>query len=145
MNNGSAAAAVGVGDSNESSLQNDRDAEAEEGIIDASQSDATNASTSACKFWAKKRIVTAGFSSVALVAAGTAAAVGCAVLNTPPPDNSDVSNEPPVVSAYEPGTDVEIQMAAQQPCKNWCHSNNQSWSIKCDWKNCKGCDPHEAL
>ncbi|KAL7494130.1 hypothetical protein ACHAWT_002993 [Skeletonema menzelii] len=143
MNNGSAAVAVGVGDSNESSLQNDRDAEAEEGIIDASQSDATNASTSACKFWAKKRIVTAGFSSVALVA-GTAAAVGCAVLNTPPPDNSDVSNEPPVISAYEPGTDVEIQMAAQQPCKNWCHSNNQSWSIKCDWKNCKGCDPCAA-
>ena len=120
---------------------------AEEGeIIDASQSSdaTTDAGTSACKFWAaRKRIIfAAGFSSVALVA-GTAAAVGTTVSNTTSPDSLDVGEEPTIISADEPDTDLQIEMAAQ-PCKKWCHSSQHattSWSIKCDWKNCKGCDP----
>ncbi len=126
-------AAVAVGDSNKSSPQNDdRDAEIEEGMVDASQSQSestANPNVSTCKFWTKKRIVAAGFSSVALVA-GTVAAIRYAVSNTPPPDNLDVGND-------GPDTDLQIQMA---PCKNWCHSSNTSWSIKCEWKNCEGCD-----
>ena len=24
-------------------------------------------------------------------------------------------------------------------CKNWCETSENSWSTKCDWKNCNGC------
>jgi Tfp pilus assembly protein PilV len=127
-------AAVAVGDSNKSSPQNDdRDAEIEEGMVDASQSQSestANPNVSTCKFWTKKRIVAAGFSSVALVA-GTVAAIRYAVSNTPPPDNLNVGND-------GPDTDLQIQMT---PCKNWCHSSNTSWSIICEWKNCEGVIP----
>mmetsp|Transcript_4505 Transcript_4505/g.6809 ORF Transcript_4505/g.6809 Transcript_4505/m.6809 type:complete len:241 (+) Transcript_4505:70-792(+) len=136
-----------VDDDSKSLQNNERDADTEKGdIIGASQSqpDVSNTTdaitTSASKFWTQnKRIAAASISLAALVLA-TAAVSGTAASNKTSLGKLGVGEEPPISASAreEPGSET---MAL--PCKNWCHSLQHAstpWSIKCNWKNCKGCD-----
>lgn len=112
-------------DDSKSSLQSERVVDTEKGAISGAsqpqldESSITNSRTSAFKFFtAKKRIATACFSLVTLVAV--------AALIIAMPSKSSLGKE----------------MIAQ-PCKGWCHSSQHTsipWSMKCDWKNCRGCE-----
>ena len=135
-----------VDDDSKSLQNNERDADTEKGdIIGASQSQpevsntTDSITTSASKFWTQnKRISTAASISLAALVLVTAAVAGTAVPNKT--SLIGVGEEPPISASAreEPGSETMAQ-----PCKNWCHSLEHAstpWSIKCNWKNCKGCD-----
>lgn len=126
-----------VDEDSKSSLQSqsERDVDTEKGVVSSASRSLPDAPN---KFWTtKKRIAAAGLSSFALVAV---AALIIAVSSKTSPDNEAPKMAPNTNTSPE----NEAPKMAAQPCKNWCHSSEHastSWSIKCGWKNCKGCDP----